>query len=267
VREPATSCTTCGAALLPAEVLYNRQADVVCAACFCEAPEPGRLQRRLWWRAGRPRVAALTPHERRGAILRWSLLFAILAAASLQVRHFGLLRLHMICPRVSIDAPAADAAVPTRLVVRGHVVGSAVTRPLWIVAREVGGRDPCLDVSLTPAIADPFGMFMGVLDLRGRRGQRYAVSVVSVDQVVDGELQVQPAWPRWEALHRDVQQQGGRGRRCGPKSIDRVLPEDAAVLASVVVILNGDPPAAWPGSFDADGPPFRSEDALRGTEL
>lgn len=248
MREPATSCTTCGAALLPAEVLYTRQADMVCPACFGEIPSPGPVPVRS--SLGASGAAVQTAHERRGSILRWSLLFAILAASTLQVRHFALIRLHMICPPVSIDAPAVGSAVPSHLVVRGHVTGSSVTRPLWVVARTVGACETCLEVVSTPVIADPFGVFAVAMELPGRRRQPYVIEVVSVDQVVDGGLTSQSEWPYVEVRLRDSQHQGGRGRRCRPTIVDRhSLPDGAAVLTSVAVFLSEEPPASSVGSL------------------
>lgn len=224
MREPATSCVTCGAALLPAEVLYSPQADVVCAACFAEIP--GVAQVRSSVRGGS--AAVRTTHERRGAIVRWSVLFAILAASTLQVRHLALIRLHIICPPVSIDAPAGPAIVARHLIVRGHVAGSTATRPLWVVARTVDPCEACREIVSRPVIADPFGTFAVAMDLSGPRLQRYVVEVVSVGQAVD-------EWP----------------------------PDGAAVLDSVVVFLGDDPPASSAGlAAPSDSPMLNFGDVL-----
>jgi hypothetical protein len=243
VREPATSCTTCGAALLPAEVLYDRRGEVVCLACFGEisGPSPAPVHSSWWGRA----AAVRTPQERRGSILRWSLLFAVLAASTLQVRHFALIRLHMVCPPVSIDAPLVGALVPSHLVVRGHVTGSTATRPLWLLARTIDGCAGCLGVVSKPVIADPFGAFTVAMDLPGARHQAYVLQVVSVDQGADGWLTSRSECPYVDARLGDNQHQGTPGRRCRRTAVDRrSLQEGAAVLSSGLVFLAEDRPAS-----------------------
>jgi hypothetical protein len=252
VREPATSCTTCGAALLPAEVLYDRRGEVVCLACFGEisGPSPASVHSSWWGRT----MAVRTPQERRGSILRWSLLFAILAASTLQVRHFALIRLHMVCPPVSIDAPLVGAFVPSHLVVRGHVAGSTATRPLWLLARTIDGCVGCLHVVSKPIIADPFGGFTVAMELPGARRQPYLLQVVSVDQEADGWLTSLSEWPYVDGRSGENQHLGAPGRPCRRTAVDRhSLPEGAAVLSSGVVFLAEGAPASSVGFDFEDG--------------
>jgi hypothetical protein len=245
VREPATSCTTCGAALLPTEVLYDRRGEVVCLACFGEISGASRAPvHSSWWGRG---VAVLSPQERRGSILRWSLLFAILAASTVQVRHFALIRLHMICPPVSIDAPLAGAFVPSHLVVRGHVTGSAATRPLWLLAGTIGGCAGYFEGISKPIIVDPFGAFTVAMELPGARRQPYVLQVVSVDPGADG-------WLTSQSEPDDSLHQGAPGRRCHRTTVDRrSFPVGTAVLSSAVVFLAEDRPASSVGLGFEDG--------------
>jgi hypothetical protein len=218
----------------------------VCLACFGEisGPSPAPVHSSWWGRA----VAVRTPQERRGSILRWSLLFAILAASTLQVRHFALIRLHMICPPVSIDAPLVGAFVPSHLVVRGHVTGSTATRPLWLLARTVDGCEACLEVVSKPIIADPFGAFTAAMELPGARRQPYLLQVVSVDPGADGWLTSLSEWPYVGVRPGAGRHHGAPGPRCHRTTVERrSLPLGAVVLSSAVVFLAEDRPASTVG--------------------
>jgi hypothetical protein len=192
VREPATSCSTCGVALLPAEVLYTTGGERVCLRCWGDPTE------------GMPSRAGLrtppTARERRLSVLRWSLLFAILAASTLHIRQIALTELRMICPRVLIDAPAAGDRVSAHFMVRGRVAIETITRPLWVVARSeepaVGGA---ADLLPRPIVADMFGEFAVPLDLLGVEGQRYRISVVSADEMANVWLESAPTTYSWGA--------------------------------------------------------------------
>jgi hypothetical protein len=243
VREPAMSCTTCGAALLPAEVLYTPQADVVCAACFGGLPVGDAAK---VGPAGELVAAVRTAHSRRASILRWSLLFAILATSVLQVRHFALIRLHMICPRVSIDAPTAGDTVSPHLFVRGHVASDAVTRPVWIIARAVAAHRGCRDDQVRPIVPGPFGAFGVGLHLEGGRGERYLLEVVSADEVANAWLEVRPAAPD-RCRRFEKEQVGLTDCSLWSPALPR-LPSGPAVLASMVVVLSDGAPSRQVGS-------------------
>ena len=188
MREPATSCTTCGAALLPAEVFYTSSGEVACAACWTDhgtTTRPGSAGG-----AGPPggRPLVQTARERRTSVLRWTLLFAILAATSFHVRQIALTELRMVCPRVWIDAPGPAAAVPAHFIVRGRVATDTITRPLWVVARP-DGDDAGIELLPRPIVADMFGDFAAPVDLLGHVGQRYRIFVISADELANGWLE------------------------------------------------------------------------------
>jgi len=191
VREPATSCATCGVALLPADVLYAATGDRVCGRCWVD-PALGTAAR-LGLKAPR------TVRERRLSVLRWSLLFAILAASTLHIRQIALTELRMVCPRVLIDAPAAGDRVSAHFMVRGRVAVETITRPLWVVARseESAMGDGGADLLPRPIVADMFGEFAAPLDLLGVEGQRYRISVVSADEMANVWLESAPTASSW----------------------------------------------------------------------
>jgi len=192
VREPATSCLTCGAALLPVDVFYTTTGERVCGRCWVD---PGH---------GRPGPVALNPprtaRQRRLTVLRWSLLFGILAVSTLHVRQIALTELRMVCPRVLIDAPAAGDQVPAHFVVRGRVAVETITRPLWVVARSEGpAHGGAGDLLPRPIVADMFGEFAAPLDLLGVEGQRYRIFVVSADEMANVWLESAPRASAWGA--------------------------------------------------------------------
>ncbi|HEY8924057.1 MAG TPA: hypothetical protein VIU64_06725 [Polyangia bacterium] len=197
-------------ALLPADVLYTAAGERVCGRCWVDPGQLGVGRRPASVGLNPPRTA----RERRLSVLRWSLLFAILAASTLHVRQIALTELRMVCPRVLIDAPAAGDLVPAHFVVRGRVAVETITRPLWVVARSEGktegkteakteghaesGGGPS-DLLPRPIVADMFGEFAAPLDLLGVEGQRYRIFVVSADEMANVWLESAPRASAWGA--------------------------------------------------------------------
>jgi len=146
------------------------------------------------------RLPPRTARERRLGVLRWSLLFAILAASTLHIRQLALTELRMVCPRVLIDAPAAGDRVSAHFMVRGRVAVETITRPLWVVARSEDqgeGAAAVADLLPRPIVADMFGEFAAPLDLLGAEGQRYRISIVSADEMANVWLESAPNALSW----------------------------------------------------------------------
>jgi hypothetical protein len=214
VREPATSCTDCGKALLPAEILFTTAAAIVCEACL--APTGARPA------PARPR----TRSERRRSLRRWSLVFAGLALSAGYVSHVARAQLHAARTMAIIDFPGARAAVPRRLAVRGHVAADAITRPLWLVARAEG---PCSAQVRVPVVADRQGDFVAPVNLGGLSAGGVHLSVVSIDESASELFEAPPA----------VLPHGFSTGDCPGTSGAGDLPRGTLVLASADVTLSG----------------------------
>jgi hypothetical protein len=213
VREPATSCTDCGRALLPADVLYTTHAAIVCEACLRPTgarPAPAR-----------PRTRA----ERRRSLRRWSLLFAGLALSAGYVSHVASAQLRAARTMATIEFPGARAEIPRRLAVRGHVAADAITRPLWLVAR---GEGPCSAEVRAPVVADRSGDFATAVKLDQLAAGEVRLSVVSVDESVSELFDAPPA----------VLPHGFSTGDCPGSSGASALPRGTLVLASIDVELS-----------------------------
>ncbi|HEX2657179.1 MAG TPA: hypothetical protein VHU40_02860 [Polyangia bacterium] len=178
MREPATSCTDCGKALLPADILYTPSAAIVCEGCL---------------RPNGPRPAAARPRtrlDRRRSLRRWSLLFAGLALSAFYVSHVARAQLRAARTMATIEAPAAGRAIPRRLAVRGHVAADAITRPLWLVAR---APRSCATPVRVPVVADRRGDFDASVNLDALAAGVVRLTVVSVDERANELFEMPPA--------------------------------------------------------------------------
>jgi len=181
VREPATSCVDCGKALLPGDILYTAVAAIVCETCLQATRSNGPLP------VG---VRAKTRGDRRRSLRRWSLLFVGLALSAGYVSHVARAQLRAARTMATIQFPGAGAAVPRRVVVRGHVAIDAITRPLWLVARAEG---PCAAQVRAPVVTDRKGDFVVGVNLDDLGVGGVHLSVVSVDESASDMFEAPPA--------------------------------------------------------------------------
>ena len=178
MREPATSCTDCGRALLPADILYTTSAAIVCEVCLRAPGPPPRVSR------------TRTRLDRRRSLRRWSLSFVGLALSAGYVGHVARAQLRAARIMASIEFPGARTAVPRHLSVRGHVAADAITRPLWLVVRAEG---PCAAQVRVPVVVDRRGNFVAPVNLDDLGPGAAHLSVVSVDESGSEQFEVPPA--------------------------------------------------------------------------
>ena len=227
MREPAKSCGDCGKVLLPAEILYTPDAELVCEAC---------LGATSFARAGAP-MRVRTRADRRRALYRWSFVFVGLTFSAAYVGQVARAQLRAARPMAAIDSPRAHAEISGRVVAVGHVVPETIVRPLWLVATSGAAAGVgCAPLVRAPLVADKAGAFAVTLDLAGVDAGGVRLAVVSTDEGASEAFDAPPA----VVPHGFQAELGGPSVVCRPADTGGpwTFPRGALVLASVDVTLS-----------------------------